>query len=539
MEQASFDVIVVGSGAAGLRAAIAVAEAGLSVGVVSKGSPGKSTCTWFSGGVMAGSPGPDRCGPHRERTLAAGRGLNDAALVDILVADAPLRLGELVRWGIRAELIDGYLYAKGRPPVLGEEIVRCLLRRCEALGANFRGGLTVTDILLRHGAAGVSAYEKSSDRWVALTARAVILAAGGAAGLYLRNDNPGRILGDGCRLALEAGAVLQDMEFVQFYPLCLAEPGAPPLVIPPRMADRGRLLNDGGEDVYAKYAITERPAGERARDRLSQALFKEVFRNHSSVRLDLRGLSPEDWRIDPFGAALQGFLCERHGAADRPLRVAPAAHHTMGGVRIDADGATSVPGLFAAGEAAGGLHGANRMGGNALSETLVFGARAGRAAAAWAKGAGDGDRRLLTKDLAESARRWSRGPRQAAALKERLKKIMWEDGGIIRGAQGLSRALAAVQAIAQEAAVPSDPPASEELLDRIELISAVRVAGLILEAAAMRRESRGAHFREDFPEQNDAEWRGHLQAHRSPGGETIWRLEPLAGRPPQAERGPT
>ena len=308
------------------------------------------------------------------------------------------------------------------------------------------------------------------------------------------------------------------------------------------MADRGRLLNDDGEDIYEKYAITERPAGERARDRLAQALFKEVFRNRSLAWLDLRSLSPEDWRVDPFGAALRGFLCERHGAADRPLRVAPAAHHTMGGVRIDASGATSVPGLFAAGEAAGGLHGANRMGGNALSETLVFAARAGRAAAEWAKGADDGDRQLIAKALAESARRWLHGARQAAGLKESLKKIMWEDGGIIREAQGLARALAAVQAIEQEAAGPAAAPASGDLVDRIELCSAARVAGLILEAAAMRRESRGAHFREDFPDQNDADWQGHLKVHQSPGGEKVWRFEPLAaggGLPPTGDMTPS
>jgi succinate dehydrogenase/fumarate reductase flavoprotein subunit len=535
MDPNSFDVIVIGSGAAGLRAAISAREAGLSVCVVSKGSPGKSTCTWFSGGVMAGSAEPDQCSAHRQHTLAAGRGLNEIELVDILVAEAPPRLKELVRWGIRAEFINGYLYAQGRPPVLGEEIVRCLLARNEALGTRFWGHLLVAEVLFGQGAAGVGAYETSSGRWVALTAKAVVMAAGGAAGLYLRNDNPGRILGDGCRLALEAGAVLQDLEFVQFYPLCLAEPGSPPLVIPPAMADRGRLVNDDGEDIYEKYAITERPAGVRARDRLSQALFKEIYRNRINVRLDLRGLSQEDWRVDPFGAALQGFLCARHGAADRPLRVAPAAHHTMGGVKTDRHGATAVKGFFAAGEAVGGLHGANRMGGNALSETLVFGARAGRAAAAWAQNADDGDRQGLAKALVENARRWAGGTRRATELKERLRTIMWEDGGIIREAQGLARALAAVQAVEQEASGPAAEPSGRELLDRVELRSAARVAGLILEAASMRRESRGAHFREDFPDQNDAEWQGHLQVQLSSGGEKIWRLEPVAG----AKRGQT
>jgi fumarate reductase (CoM/CoB) subunit A len=329
-------------------------------------------------------------------------------------------------------------------------------------------------------------------------------------------------------LALEAGAMLQDMEFVQFYPLCLSEPGATPLVIPPRIADRGRLLNDDKEDILEKYGITERPAGEKARDLLSQALFKEIYRKGKNVWLDLRSLSEEDWRVDPFSASVRGLLCKRYGAGDRPLRVAPAAHHSMGGAKIDATGATSVPGLFAAGEAAGGLHGANRMGGNALSETLVFGARAGSAAAAWASGKrSGGDRQTLSKALAERARGWATGANIGTELKERLRKIMWHDGGIIREEKGLSRALSSVRDIQKQACISSSRLNGKELLDLIELRSAARVATLILEAACMRRESRGSHFREDFPGQNDAQWQGHLQVHLAPGGENVWQFEPI------------
>ena len=529
MRQAFFDVIVIGSGAAGLRAALSVRAAGLSVCVVSKGSPGKSTCTWFSAGVMAGRAGTEKSDTHLQNTLTSGRGLNERGLVEILVAEAPLRLDELMRWGIHADFKNGYLYAKGRPPVLGEEIVRCLLTRNEVLGTRFWGNLLVTDVLVCNGAAGLSAYEKSSGEWVALMAGAVIMAAGGASALYLRTDNPRRILGDGYRLALDAGAMLQDMEFIQFYPLCLSDPGTTPLVIPPRIADCGRLLNDDKEDILEQYGITERPAGERARDLLSQALFKEIYRNHKNVWLDLRNLSEEDWRADPFAASLRSLLSERYGAGSRPVRVAPAAHHSMGGARIDATGATSVPGLFAAGEAAGGLHGANRMGGNALSETLVFGARAGSAAAAWATRSEGGDRPTLLKELCERARKWSSGTPVGGELKDRLRKTMWEDGGIIREEKGLSRALGAVKDIQNEASASSSKSElnGKELLASIELRSAARVATLILEAALMRRESRGAHFREDFPGQNDVQWQGHLQVHLTPGGENVWQFEPI------------
>lgn len=528
MEHISFDILVIGSGAAGLRAAVSARETGASVCVVSKGSPGKSTCTWFSGGVMAGNTGGDSRDSHRQRTVVAGRGLNESRLVDILVEDAPLRLNELRLWGIRADLINGYLYAKGRPPVFGEEIVRCLLARNGVLGTRLWGNLLVSDVRFRDGLGGISAYERLSGKWVALTAKAVVIATGGAGGIYQRSDNPRRILGDGYRLALEAGATLQDMEFVQFYPLCLAEPGSSLILIPPRTADRGQLRNDDGEDIYDKYAITERPAGERARDRLSQALFKEVYQNHQNVWLDLRGLSKEDWRVDPFGASMQGLLCERYGAAVRPVRVAPAAHHNMGGVETDADGATAVPGLFAAGEAAGGLHGANRMGGNALSETLVFGARAGSAAAAWADRSESGDHRNLLKELREGVSQWSSGAAGAPELAERLRKVMWEDGGIIRDEGGLSRALAAVKGIQQAIRPSASQLSGKELIDRIELHTAAQVAGIILEAALLRRESRGAHLRKDYPEQNDADWQGHLRVRLSEKGEHIWRFDSIA-----------
>ena len=533
MRSAEFDVVVIGSGAAGLRAAISAAEAGRSVCVVSKGAPGKSTCTGFSAGVMAGSAGESQRDSHRERTLTAGRGLNAGRLVGILVDEAPLRFHELLQWGIHADLTDGYLYAKGRPPVLGEEIVHCLLKRNVALGTHFWGRLLVADILPGSDGVGVGAFEKPSGQRVALAARAVVVATGGASALYLRTDNPRAILGDGYRLALKAGAVLQDMEFVQFYPLCLFEPGSTPLVIPPRLADRGRLINDDGEEILEKYGIAERPAAERARDLLSRALFKEVYRDRRNVGLDLRRLSEDDWRVDPFAAALRSLLCKRYGAEKRPLRVAPAAHHTMGGARTDAVGATSVPGLFAAGEAAGGLHGANRMGGNALSEALVFGARAGRAAAEWAGRSQVGDSPRLLKALAEAARRWTNGASVDAGLKERLQKIMWEEGGIMRSAQGLARALAAVQEIQQEASRPSSELSGRELIGLVELRSAAGVAGTILEAASRRQESRGAHFREDFPDQDDAQWQGHLQVRLVSGGGKTWQFEPLthAARP--------
>jgi succinate dehydrogenase/fumarate reductase flavoprotein subunit len=538
MKEASFDVIVIGSGAAGLRAALSVREAGLSVCVISRGNPGKSTCTGYSGGVMAGSLGADKRDAHLRRTLAAGRGLNAVKLAEILVEEAPLRITELRQWGIRADFLNGYLYAKGHPPALGMAIVRCLIGRNEVLGTHFLNNLVVADLVVQNGAVGVNAYAKSSGDWLTLAAKAVVIATGGASALFLRHDNPKSILGHGYRLALEAGAELQDMEFVQFYPLCLAAPGAAPLVIPPRLADRGRLINEDQEDLHEKYKIVERPAGERARDLLSQALFREIYQKGKRVLLDLRSLSEADWRADPFASSLQGMLLKRFGAGTRPLQIAPAAHHCMGGIKVDAGGTASVPGLFAAGEAAGGLHGANRMGGNALSETLVFGARAGKAAAAWASGLKDIDRRALSKAAANRISQWAGCADKGAELMERLRKVMWEDGGIIRNAEGLCRARAAVQEIQEDAFSHPSRPRGKALLDLMALRSATKVAALILEAALRRQESRGAHFREDFPDQDDEHWQGHLHVRLGAGGEPVWRFEPVTKGDETAAPGP-
>ena len=529
MERLSCDVLVIGTGAAGLRAAAAAGRRGLKVCVLSKGKPGKASCTGFSGGVMAGTPEGSSSETHFERTLMAGRGLNDVELVSVLVEEAPLRLRELMEWGMKGVFQEGYLYALGRPPVWGEEIIRCLLRMNMALGTEFLGEMAVCDMTICEGAAAVAACGAKRGRFLGISSGAVVLATGGAGALFLRHDNPRGILGEGYVLALEAGAVLQDMEFVQFYPLGLSEPGLPPFLIPPRLADCGKLLNGRGEDIMEKYGVTERPAAERARDQLSRALFTEIHRNGEAVWLDLRGLSEEEWRIDPFSASTVKLLGERYGASCRPVRVAPMAHHVMGGVKIDPRGATSVPGLFAAGEVTGGLHGANRMGGNALAETLVFGARAGEAAANWVEGKAlkncDGVSEKLHKTFRKSCDD-SRGGSTDERLRK-LQQIMWEDGGILRNEEGLGRALSAVDEMERSAGAPATAHADGAGVGSIRLRSALRAARLVLEGARKRCESRGAHFREDFPTQDDLTWRGHLQVHLDPQGEIHWHFVPV------------
>jgi fumarate reductase (CoM/CoB) subunit A len=525
LERVFFDVLVIGTGAAGLRAAIAARQMGVTVGLVSKGKAGKSTCTGFSGGVIAGTPEGHDPARHFERTLQAGRELNEIELVKALVEDAPLRLQELLEWGITGQILDGYLFAQGRPPVWGEQIVRCLLKLNRSLGTQFMEETAVTALSFDGGSGAALTYGLKTGCWKGVGAGSVVLAAGGAAALYVRHDNPKRMLGDGYVLALEAGAILQDMEFVQFYPFGLCEAGLPPLLIPPRLADCGKLVNARGEEILGKYGILERPAAERARDKLSRALFMEIFRSSCPVHLDLRGLSPDQWNVDPFSSSVKTLLGERYGALRRPVHVAPMAHHVMGGVKINVDGATSVPGLFAAGEVCGGLHGANRMGGNALAETLVFGAKAGNAGGEWVKMKGKGTwKAAWEKLLHRTSPEGARGPLGVdhKLRLDDLRKIMWQEGGLLRNEHGLRGALLEVEAIEEESAGLGGYPSGAEVGEAIHLYFAARTARLILEGALRRTESRGAHFREDFPGQDDNRWRGHLQARLDPSGKLEW-----------------
>lgn len=527
MDHLSYDVLVIGSGGAGLRAAIAAAGRGLKVGVISRGKAGKATCTMLSAGVFAGSDPEGPPDEHYENTLISGRGINRKELVRALVDDAPVRLRELVRWGVKGEFRGGYLFCHGRAPVWGGEITRVLVAVNQDLGTEFLEGLVAVRMVAVEGAIGVLACSAASDHRVTVSARAMVLAMGGGAAVYSRHDNPDRMLGDGYQLAFECGAVLEDMEFVQFYPLGLAEAGCPPFLIPPRVGEVGKLVNDRGESILEKYGITERPAAEKARDKLSRALFEEMEQKGRAVFLDLRELTGEKWPEDPFSASCREILVGRYGALERPLRVAPMAHHCMGGVVIDPNGATSVPGCFAAGEVAGGLHGANRMGGNALSETLVFGARAGTGAADWASGSTAPKEAKIIQALGSLPERPGRLETglSFSRILGRLRDIMWRNGGIVRRDTELSSAIAQVDAIQEEIQELSRLGGRRDIPRLTGLRSAAFTASLVLQGAKRRQESRGAHFREDFPDQDDEKFLGHWQVRQSESGIPVWNFE--------------
>jgi fumarate reductase (CoM/CoB) subunit A len=521
METIPYDVIIVGCGAAGLRASIAAAQEGQNVCVLSKASHGLGTCTIMSRGHFAGARWtPEK---HRESTLRGGRSLNERELVDVLVDEAPERLEELIRWGLQGVIKNGQLYAIGPAPAWGREIIRCLYEKALASGVQFRSGFTVAEIRVMNGGPGILCYSAERSGWFGFVSRALVLATGGAGALYLRHDNPQSMLGEGYALALEAGATLRDMEFFQFLPLATAEPGRPQFPVPSTIASQGRLINSRGEEILEKYGIVERPADVHARDRLSQVLMYEL-RNGDKVFLDLRKVSEDEWTADVLGSGI--ILLKRFQAKEALLRVAPTAHFCTGGVSVDPRGWTRIPGLFATGEVTGGLHGANRMAGNALSEALVFGSRAGKAASCWASQVHpkEGKRGWEDFKLIPSLHHGTNSVGRSFEMKRQLRKIMWESGGILRGKGGLSKAIKAVGQILEEAQAFSFCAAPAEVQNIIELRFGSKTALLILEAALRREESRGAHFREDFPVEDELHWLGHLEVAQV-SGQTVWSFQ--------------
>lgn len=519
---------MIGAGAAGLRAAIEASTSGCEVICVGKGSAGETSCTVMSGGVLRGA-GTSK-DVHKEETLKAGRGLNHLELVEVLVEEAPMRLRELLEWGLKGEIKGNFLFSLGRAPVWGRPLSQCLVQRAKAVGVRLLGSTTILQISHNSGVWRACGFTGQDSSPITISSRSLVLATGGAAALYERHDNPQIMLGQGIAMALKAGACLRDMEFVQFYPLGLAEKGLPTILIPPRLGDAARLLNTRGEEILEKYDIQERPAAEKARDRLSRAMFMELAEGQE-LWLDLRNLTQEEWMRDPLSRSCVELLRSKCGDLQRPLRVAPMAHFLMGGVVIDASCATGVPGLFGAGEVTGGLHGANRLGGNGLTEAIVFGARAGRSAALWAKSskAGlQGDKGpWVGAQCRQDGLRIGRVPRrESREFLKRLRDIMWRGGCVIRDPGGLEWARGEVEACLAEAQEHSGDGSSWWMQ---EVVLACRTALAILGSALRRGESRGAHFRVDFPSQDDLNYRGYFLVRQDEEGNLSWRFEPLAG----------
>jgi L-aspartate oxidase len=510
------DFLVIGSGVAGLRAAIGLSRAGR-VLILTKGSPAEGSSIYAQGGVAVASE-EDDIALHRDDTLRAGKGLCREAAVQVLVEEGPARIQELIRWGARFDKAGaGYAFAReaahSRDRIMraggdatGTEMVRALLDQARSLPQIAWRDHHFTVDLLQDGEGrcnGALVLDESSGEVKQVKARAVVLSTGGAGQIYARTTNPPVATGDGIAMAYRAGAIVEDMEFVQFHPTALYLPATPQFLLSEAMRGEGGVLrNIKGEAFMGRY---HEMAEMAPRDIVSRAIWNEMVATSTRhVYLDVTHLEPGFIR-ERFPTIYATCLRYDVDITEEMIPVCPSAHFMMGGVWTDTHGATSIPGLFAAGEVAcSGVHGANRLASNSLLEGLVFGARAAEAAAAYANGPGatrDGSKVRKTETDAES-----RSDQLAMEkLLNSLRRLMWAKVGIIRNRDGLLAALA--QLAKWEERLKGRCQTRREL----EIQNMVTVGHLVATAALQREHSLGAHFRSDFPEEFSAGWDRHIQ----------------------------
>jgi len=494
------DFLIVGAGIAGLRAAIRLAEAGR-VLVVTKEELAESNTAYAQGGIAVAIGGDEDVALHLEDTLTAGDGLVNRKAAEVLVEQGPKRVQELLEWGTAFDREDGelmltregahsrnrILHAKG--DATGREIALSLLRHVRQIPSiRLIEWITGVDLLVEDGRVIGATLLDGEGGLLNVRVRAVLLASGGAGQVYSDTTNPLVATGDGIAMAYRAGAAVSDMEFYQFHPTAFSAPGAPRFLLSEALRGEGAyLVNASGERFMTRY----HPLLELApRDVVARAITHEGM--NSPVYLDMRHVQKNLQERFP---GISAFLAGYHLDLSRDLiPVRPAAHYLMGGVRTDVCGRTSLPGLYAAGEVAcTGVHGANRLASNSLLEGLVFGALAGEAMIEDAVPTGPISGQGLTqRAVAGSANGTTREADIECWITD-LRQAMWTYAGLLRDARGLETADQTLNALA--VSMPRG------LLRRaIEARNLYTVARVIVDSAIGRHESRGAHYRSDFPQ---------------------------------------
>lgn len=552
MEWAKVDVLILGGGGAGLFCALHAwdKDPSLRIAIASKGLVGQSGCTrMVQGGYNAVLDPSDSLALHFLDTVKGGGFINNQELAWTLVCDAPKRIHELERWGCFFDRrADGRIYQK---PFAGQSFDRTV-HRGDLTGieimSRLKDQLFRTDIMLLDeyrgvelltdsdgGVVGALVLQTQTGEFLVVQASAVVVATGGGATMYRISAPSLEKAGDGMAMAYRVGAVMQDMEMMQFHPTGLL---AGDSVLTGSVLEEGLrgaggyMLNGLGERYMARY---DPERMERStRDLVSRASYMEIVAGRGSpnggVFIDVSHLGAEFVERNFPG------MCERvkevgFDLARRPVEVSPTAHFHMGGARIDVNCFTNVQGLLVAGEDAGGVHGANRLGGNGVAESTVYGARAGDAVVEYARQRRGSQPRQAQ---VEEAVAWATAPlgrhqgESIFPIRKEIEDMMWEKVGLLRNGQGLQEALGQIETLEERArrvAVPDFLEYNISWQEYLNVRSILTVARLIARSALERTESRGSHYRSDFPDSHDA-WLKNIYTQYSEDGAKVW-AEPV------------
>jgi succinate dehydrogenase / fumarate reductase flavoprotein subunit len=550
------DVLIIGAGGAGLRAAIEALAQGASVGVVCKSLLGKAHTVMAEGGIaaaMANVDPADNWKVHFRDTMRGGKLLNNWRMAQLHALEAPDRVRELEQWGAlfdrteKGEILQrafgGHTFKRlcHVGDRTGLELIRTLQDRGVQQGVDCYMECTVTRLLVENGRfAGAFAYWRENGRFIVFKAKAVVIATGGIGKAWTVTSNSWEYTGDGMALAYEAGAELMDMEFVQFHPTGMVwPPGVQGILVTEAVRGEGGILrNKLGERFMEKYDPKRMELSTR--DVVARSIYTEVREGrgteHGGAYLDISH-KPAEYVKKKLPSMYHQFKeLADVDITKEPMEVGPTCHYMMGGIRVEAEtGQSSMPGIFAAGEAAAGLHGANRLGGNSLSDLLVFGRRAGMAAAAHAKQTPyasldnaqmqDAERELLAP--------FSNKGESPYAVHRDLQTAMQSLVGIYRNAEDLERALNELQMLKARAAAASVEGSRMfnpgwHLVG--ELKSMLIIAEAVTKSAMARTESRGAHSRIDYPDL-DKSWGQKHNIILEEAGEMMRRELPIPPMP--------